>query len=122
MNKKIFEGLLPANQEAEVLSKRERCETFVVKENVGGLKYVMYKTRYNLPEGAKILSIYSNGEKLSSMPEKPETVQRPVQVQRPIEAPKTEKQEVTITLPNVQEVAPTTTSEGAETIVTNPGE
>lgn len=113
MNKKIFDGLLPANQEAENTSKKERCETFVVKENIGGLRYVMYKTRHNLPENAKLLSIYSNGDKLSSMPEKPDVAQRPVQIQRPVEAQKP-TQETVVKLNDVTEVAPTKTDEGAE--------
>lgn len=83
MNNKIFEGLLPANQEAETMSKKERCEVFVVKENIGGLKYIVYTNRHSIPEGAKVLSIYSKGIKVDSMPEEKPVVipQRPPQVE-----------------------------------------
>jgi len=111
MNNKIFEGLLPANKEAETMSKKERCEVFVVKENIGGLRYVVYKTRHNLPQGAKVLSIYFDGNKLSSMPDTPPSVQRPAQVQRPVQAP---KPEVVVEVKEIPEVPPTTTSDAAE--------
>jgi hypothetical protein len=83
MRKSIHEGLNPANQEAENISFKTKTDTFVTKENIGGLKYVVYTNRHSIPEGAKVLSIYSKGNKLDSMPEEKPVVipQRPPQIE-----------------------------------------
>jgi len=83
MRKSIHEGLNPANQEAESISFKTKIDTFVTKENIGGLKYVVYTNRHSIPEGVKVLSIYSKGNKVDTMPEeKPITIpQRPPQVE-----------------------------------------
>lgn len=83
MRKSIHEGLNPANQEAETISFKTKTDTFVTKENIGGLKYVVYTNRHSIPEGAKVLSIYSKGNKVDSMPEEKQVVtpQRPPQVE-----------------------------------------
>ena len=83
MRKSIHEGLNPANQEAESISFKTKIDTFVTKENIGGLKYVVYTNRQSIPEGVKVLSIYSKGNKVDTMPEeKPITIpQRPTQVE-----------------------------------------
>jgi hypothetical protein len=62
--KSVHQGLNPANQEAETMSKKTQSEVFVVKENIGGLRYVVYSTAEEIPEGAKILSQYSKGNKI----------------------------------------------------------
>jgi len=83
MRKSTHEGLNPANQEAESISFKTKIDTFVTKENIGGLKYVVYTNRHSIPEGVKVLSIYSKGNKVDTMPEeKPITIpQRPPQVE-----------------------------------------
>ena len=83
MRKSIHDGLNPANQEAESISFKTKVDTFVTKENIGGLKYVVYTNRHSIPEGAKVLSIYSKGIKVDSMPEEKPVVipQRPPQVE-----------------------------------------
>lgn len=64
MRKSIHEGLNPANQEAESISFKTKIDTFVTKENIGGLKYVVYTNKEHIPEDAKILSEYSKGNKV----------------------------------------------------------
>ena len=83
MKKSIHEGLNLANQDAETISFKTKIDTFVTKENIGGLKYVVYTNRQSIPEGVKVLSIYSKGNKVDTMPEeKPITIpQRPPQVE-----------------------------------------
>lgn len=83
MKKSIHEGLNLANQDAETISFKTKIDTFVTKENIGGLKYIVYTNRHSIPEGAKILSIYSKGIKVDSMPEEKPVVipQRPPQVE-----------------------------------------
>ncbi len=82
MKKSIHEGLNLANQDAETISFKTKIDTFVTKENIGGLKYIVYTNRHSIPEGAKILSIYSKGIKVDSMPEEKPIVisQRPLQI------------------------------------------
>jgi len=82
MKKSIHEGLNLANQDAETISFKTKIDTFVTKENIGGLKYIVYTNRHSIPEGAKILSIYSKGIKVDSMPEEKPVVipQRPPQI------------------------------------------
>jgi len=83
MRKSIHEGLNPANQEAESISFKTKIDTFVTKENIGGLKYVVYTNRHSIPEGVKVLSIYSKGNKVDTMPEEKPIIipQRPPQVE-----------------------------------------
>ena len=96
MRKSIYDGFNPANQEAESISFKTKIDTFVTKENIGGLKYIVYTNRHSIPAGAKILSIYSKGIKVDSMPEEKPVVipQRPPQVE-PVKsaAPEVPKEE-----------------------------
>jgi len=61
--KGVHEGLNPANQQAEQISHKLKMETFVTKENIGGLRYVVYDNKEKIPTTAKIISHYVNGDK-----------------------------------------------------------
>lgn len=58
-----FEGHLPAQQEAAMQSKKEQKETWVVKANMGGLKYFVVGSIENLPPTSKVIDHYKNGLK-----------------------------------------------------------
>lgn len=57
----LFDGHKTARQAAELQSKKEQSEVWVLKANIGGLKYVVTKDITNLPQGAKVLEYFKNG-------------------------------------------------------------
>lgn len=56
-----FEALNPANQAAEDISRKERCDVYVGKSNAGGIHYIVSKTKVG-----KVLSHYQNGNLMPS--------------------------------------------------------
>jgi hypothetical protein len=59
----IYEGHQPARSDAEMKSKKEKKEVFVVKVNSGGLRYVVTEKPEEVEEG-KIVDHYKDGNKV----------------------------------------------------------
>ncbi len=58
-----FEGHNPAREAAQLQSKKEMCDVYVCKANLGGLVYFTVKTNENLPNGTRVLEHFKNGLK-----------------------------------------------------------
>lgn len=57
----IFEGHLPAKQEAEAKSRKEGNDAYVVKADIGGIRYVVIEKPEQSPTGGKIMEHYKGG-------------------------------------------------------------
>lgn len=60
-----FEGHLPAQSEAENQARKNKKETWVVKDNSRGIEYHVVDSIENLPKGSRVLDHYNDkGERV----------------------------------------------------------
>lgn len=57
----IFEGYGPAAQHAEIESKKQQKEMWVIKTNEGGLKYMVITDLSEAGENEKVMAHYEKG-------------------------------------------------------------
>lgn len=60
----IFEGHSLACQEAEMQSRKEGSDVYVVKVTLGGLRYIVTKDPDRIQKPHKLLNHYNKGNKI----------------------------------------------------------